>query len=166
MHIHTGERRRVTLGASKPTISPDAALASAAEVKIDAPIERVWTVLYGDRAVAGVEPGREVGFDRGSAEEGSIFRWKAGPGTIVSRIERLDRPRLVAWSGKTLGIRALHIWRLTDEQGTTRVRTEESYDGLVARLLRPALRKTLENALTKGARYLKAEAEKDSPSSP
>ena len=40
------------------------------------------------------------------------------------------------------------------------MRTEESYDGLVARVLRRSLQKTLDTALTDGARYLKAEAEK------
>ncbi len=44
------------------------------------------------------------------------------------------------------------------------MRTEESYDGLVARLLRRSLQKTLDAALADGARYLKAEAEKAGPS--
>ena len=95
--------------------------------------------------------------------EGSIFRWKAGPGTITPLVEHLDRPRLIAWSGKTLGTRAFHIWRLDGHNGTTLVRTEESYDGLVARLLRRPLQKTLDAALADGARYLKAEAEKTAP---
>jgi hypothetical protein len=91
---------------------------------------------------------------------GSTFRWKAGPGTISSRVEHLDRPRLIAWSGRTLGIRAFHIWRLERQNGSTLVRTEESYDGLVARLLRRSLQKTLDAALADGAHYLKTEAEK------
>ena len=44
------------------------------------------------------------------------------------------------------------------------MRTEESYDGLVARLLRRSLQKTLDAALADGVRYLKAEAEKAGPS--
>jgi hypothetical protein len=95
--------------------------------------------------------------------EGSAFRWKAGPGTIRSVVERLDRPRLIAWSGRTLGIRAFHIWRLDGRNGRTLVRTEESYDGLVVRLLRRPLQKTLDTALADGAHYLKAEAEKPAP---
>ena len=94
--------------------------------------------------------------------KGSTFRWR-WPGTITSLVEHLDRPRLIAWSGKTLGIRAFHIWRLDEQNGTTVVRTEESYDGLVARLLRRSLQKTLDAALVDGARYLKAEAEKTAP---
>ena len=70
--------------------------------------------------------------------------------------------RLIAWSGRTLGIRAFHVWRL-EEDGTTLVQTEESYEGLVARVLRRPLRKTLDKALTDGTRYLKVEAEKAPP---
>jgi hypothetical protein len=98
--------------------------------------------------------------------EGSTFRWKAGPGTITSRVEHVDRPRLVAWTGRTFGIRAVHVWRLEARNGKTLARTEESYDGLVARVLRRSLQKTLDAALTDGARYLKAEVEKVSPGSP
>jgi len=42
------------------------------------------------------------------------------------------------------------------------VGTEESYDGLVARLFRRPLQETLDRALADGTRYLKAEAERRS----
>lgn len=45
-------------------------------------------------------------------------------------------PRLVAWSGTTLGIGAIHVWRLQPVDGRTRASTDESYEGLVARVLR------------------------------
>jgi len=92
--------------------------------------------------------------------EGSVFRWKAGPGTVTSTIQRVEPPRLIAWRGKTLGIKAIHFWQLEPRDGTTLVRTEESYDGLVARLLRGSLQKTLDSALADGLRYLKAEVER------
>jgi hypothetical protein len=43
------------------------------------------------------------------------------------------------------------------------VRTAESYDGLVARLFRGSLKKTLDRALADGIKSLKAEAERRSP---
>jgi hypothetical protein len=96
---------------------------------------------------------------QGPLAEGSVFRWKAGPGTITSTIRRIEPPRLIAWTGKTLGIRALHFYRLEPHGGKTLVRTEESYEGLVAGLLRGALQKTLDRALAEGLRHLKSEAE-------
>jgi uncharacterized protein YndB with AHSA1/START domain len=151
--------------ASEPTIASDAPVVSAYEIGIDAPIDRVWEALTAiDRWPEWNPDVKSASFD-GPVEKGSSFRWKAGPGTITSRLEHVDRPRVVAWSGRTLGIRAVHVWRLESRDGGTLARTEESYDGLVARLLRRSLQKTLDNALVDGAGYLKAEAEKLSPSS-
>jgi hypothetical protein len=59
-----------------------------------------------------------------------------------------------------LGIKAIHFWYLEPRNGRTFVRTEESYDGLVARLFRRPLQKTLDRALADGTRYLKDEAER------
>ena len=99
----------------------------------------------------------------GPFAEGSTFRWKAGPGTITSVVEHVDPPNVLAWSGRTLGIRAVHVWHLSAQNGKTFVRTEESYDGLMARVLRRSLQKMLDAALANGARYLKAEAERVAP---
>jgi hypothetical protein len=73
---------------------------------------------------------------QGDVAPGSMFRWKAGPGTITSTIQRLEPQRLIGWTGKTLGIKAIHFWHLDPRNGKTLVRTEESYEGLVAQLLR------------------------------
>ncbi|MGH3110343.1 MAG: hypothetical protein ACRDQT_05430 [Gaiellaceae bacterium] len=71
----------------------------------------------------------------------------------------MEPPQLIAWTGRTLGIDAIHFYRLEPRDGGTFVRTEESYEGLVARLLRGSLQKTLGRALADGLRYLKIEAE-------
>ena len=49
---------------------------------------------------------------------------------------------------------------LEARDGVTIVRTEESYDGLLARIFRGRLQKTLEDSLTSGLAHLKAEAER------
>jgi hypothetical protein len=53
----------------------------------------------------------------------------------------------------------LHFYRLDPRDGKTFVRTEESFEGLVARLFRGSFQKTLDSALADGLRYLKIEAE-------
>jgi uncharacterized protein YndB with AHSA1/START domain len=144
----------------EPTIDRDSPVVSTAELEIDAPIERVWAVLTEIEQWPAWNPDvKSVSLD-GPFAEGTTFRWKAGPGTITSLVEHIERPHVVAWSGRTLGIRAVHVWRLESRDGGTLARTEESYDGLVARVLRRSLQKTLDGALADGADYLKAEAEK------
>jgi uncharacterized protein YndB with AHSA1/START domain len=147
----------------EPTVSPASAVVSAAEVDVDAPIERVWAALTAIDRWPEWNPDVTSASIDGPVAPGTTFRWKAGPGTITSRLEHVDPPRVIAWTGKTLGIRALHVWRLEARGGHTHVQTEESYDGLVARMLRRSLQKRLDTALTDGARWLKQEAERSAP---
>ena len=145
--------------AHSPAIDAKAPVVSHAEAEIHAPIAEVWATLTAIDRWPTWNPDVEWVSMVAPVAEGSNFRWKAGPATISSVVEHVESPTVIAWSGKTLGIRALHVWRLASENGTTRVRTEESYDGLVARLLRRPLQKTLDAALADGVRYLKAAAE-------
>ena len=75
-------------------------------------------------------------------------------------IQDVQPPTLIAWTGTTFGIKARHVYRLEQRGDGTVVNTEESYEGLVARLLRGSLQKTLEKGLSDGLRSLKAEAER------
>ena len=96
----------------------------------------------------------------GAIGEGSTFRWKAGPGTIKSTIRDVEKPWRIAWTGTSFGIKAIHVHTLEPRDGRTLVRTEESYDGVVARLFHGRLQKTLDNALQSELQHLKAEAER------
>ena len=130
------------------------------ETEVSASREVVWDVLTGIEEWPSWNPDvRSVSMHR-PLSEGSVFRWKAGPGTITSTLEHVDAPRRVAWSGKAFGLKAIHVHGLEARNGMTSVRTEESYDGLVARLFRARLQKTLNGALETGLRHLKAEAER------
>jgi hypothetical protein len=96
----------------------------------------------------------------GFAVDDVLFRWKAGPATITSTIRRVELPGLIAWTGKTLGISAIHYWWLEPRNGTTFVRRAVSYDGLVARLFRRRLQRAFDDAPPNGPRDLNAEAER------
>jgi uncharacterized protein YndB with AHSA1/START domain len=142
------------------SVDRSALAVASAEAVIDAAPKAVWALLSDIEGWPAWNPDvKSVSID-GPVERGSSFRWKAGPGTITSHVEHLERPHVVAWSGRTLGIRAVHVWRLESRDGGTLARTEESYDGLVARVLRRSLQKMLDRTLADGASCLKAEAEK------
>jgi hypothetical protein len=137
----------------------EAPVVGASEIEIAASPEAVWEVLTAfERWPSWNREVKTMTID-GSVAPGTVFRWKAGPGTITSTIQEVAPPREIAWTGKTLGIKAIHVWHLEPQNGRTLVRTKESYEGLVARLLRRPLQKTLDRALADGLRYLKDEVE-------
>jgi hypothetical protein len=67
---------------------------------------------------------------------------------------------VLAWTGSTYGIKAIHIHVLEARGSNTFVRSEESYDGLVVRIFRGLLQRRLDAALADGLRHLKVEAER------
>jgi hypothetical protein len=124
----------------------DAPAYQSIDAFINAPIETVWRILSGlgewpkwNKSVSCIKV-------NGPIQAGTSLVWKAGS-RIVSRLEEVEPPRRIAWSGKTFGIRAIHVWELEKEGEGTRVYTEESFDGIVAWLFRGFARKTLARAL-------------------
>jgi hypothetical protein len=97
---------------------------------------------------------------RGPVEPGSTFEWKAGPGTIRSRLAEVDAPRKIAWTGSTFGIKAVDVFRLEARGGGTSVSQEESWRGLLAGLFRSRMRRTLRSGIERGMKDLQAEAER------
>src|SRR4029453_11601022 len=141
-------------------MSPGASVRSKCEIQIVAPPEVVWEVLTDfDHWQEWNPEVKSMSFD-GPLAPGAMFRWKAGPGTIVSTVEEIDRPGNIRWRGGTLSISAIHEWRFEGRDGGTHVETDESFSGLLARLLRGSLQKQLDRGLEEGLGHLKREAER------
>jgi uncharacterized protein YndB with AHSA1/START domain len=147
-------------------ITEEAPVVGSSEIEIAAAPEAVWRVLTDFERWPSWNPDVKSLTMQGPVAEGTVFRWRAGPGTITSTIQRVEQPRLIAWTGRTLGIHAIHFWWLEPREGGTFVRTAESYEGLVARLLRGTLQKTLDKALADGLRRMKEEVERQPPGEP
>ena len=132
---------------------------ATSEVQIAAPIEIVWTLI--SQIDEWPKWNAYVTEDslQGELAPGATFRWKAGPGTIVWTLQRVEQPHSIAWTGRSLGVRAIHEWNLRAERGATVVTTRESWDGMVVRLFRRSSRRALEKALRDGPSHLKAAAE-------
>jgi hypothetical protein len=141
-------------------VNRSAPVVAEATIEIEAGPERVWETLVD------VERWPEWNRDvesvslEGGIREGSIFRWKTRSGTIKSVFRTIQPPRHVAWTGKTMGIKAVHAWTLESIDDGTRVTTAESFEGLLARLLRRRLRRMLQKTLVDGLEKLKAEGER------
>jgi Polyketide cyclase / dehydrase and lipid transport len=141
-------------------VDESAPVVASAEMEIEASADAIWDVITDVERWPEWNPDVKKATLEGGPAEGATFRWKAGPGTIASTFRRLGRPRLVGWTGRTLGVRAVHVHRLEPRGDATLVTSEESWDGLPVRLFWRRMRTMLENSLLAGLGYLKAEAER------
>ncbi|HEX2142724.1 MAG TPA: SRPBCC family protein [Candidatus Limnocylindria bacterium] len=132
----------------------------SAEVSVAADRGTVWAVM------SDIEAWPSWSKDISSAEllgplaPGTEFVWQAGPGTIRSRLVAVEPGSRIGWTGSTMGIRAVHQWRIEEQGDRTRVVTDESWSGLLPWLLRAPMRSRLRTSLREGLTYLQAEAER------
>lgn len=141
-------------------IDRHAPVVAEARVEIAAEPEVVWdTVADFERWPEWNPDVRGMSVD-GPVAEGTTFRWKAGPGAINSTLRSVERPSRIGWTGRTLGIDAVHVWRFEPRDGHTVATTAESWAGWLPRLLRGPMRRQLQNALDAGLPRLKAESER------
>ena len=138
----------------------EASVRSKREIEIAAPPEVVWEVLTGFEQWPLWNPDVKSISINGPVEPGSEFRWKAGPGTIVSTLEQVDPPGYIRWRGRTLSIKAIHEWRFEPSNRGTHVESDESFSGLLVRLFRGSLQKTLDRSTESGLEQLKRESER------
>jgi hypothetical protein len=137
----------------------DAPVKTRLETEIAAQPEVVWEVLTRFQDWPRWNPGvKSMSFD-GPVSPGSEFRWKTGTGTIVSTLEDVEPGQYIRWRGNLMSIRAVHEWRPEPSDGGTHVETDESFSGLLARLFRRPLQRTLDKSLHDDLDYLKREAE-------
>jgi uncharacterized protein YndB with AHSA1/START domain len=137
-----------------------APVASTRQIEVDAAPAAVYDVLTQVEAWPRWNPDVKTVAIDGDFAEGATFRWKAGGTRLVSQVRDAEPGRIAAWSGRTMGIKAVHVYRFEPRGDRTLVTTEESFDGLVARVLRRPLQKALDSALEGGLEHLKREAER------
>lgn len=141
-------------------INRNAPVIAESEIEIDADPESVWDVIANVERWPRWNPEVKSVVLQGGVREGSVFRWKTSSGSITSTFQDVEPPHVVAWTGRTMSIKAVHRWSLERKNGKTTVKTVESFDGALSRLFRRPLRKVLKKALDQGLEALKAEVER------
>ncbi len=140
-------------------IDQSAPIIASGEVDVSASPLEVWAVLSDvGRWPTWNADVREAHLE-GPLEAGTRFSWRAGPGTITSVLRSVETGRELGWTGRTMGVRAVHVWRIELAPSGSRVVTEESWSGWPARLLRKRMERTLNEAVDTGLRNLKTELE-------
>ncbi|BDZ70432.1 SRPBCC family protein [Methanobacterium petrolearium] len=142
------------------SVNEEAPVLARAKIEIDAEPDTVWAIMADIEAWPRWNPDVKDVSLQGELKPGTQFQWKAGPGTITSLLQNVEPPHLLAWTGKIMGINAIHVWKIDVVDFKTIVETEESWEGLVSSAMLDRLQEMLESSLNSGLKYLKAESER------
>jgi hypothetical protein len=139
-------------------INESAPVIARREIEVAASCELVWDLLSRMDPWADWNPEVKTS-SQPVLQEGAVFRWKAGPAALTSTLGQVERPRVLGWTGTSMGMTAVHVWRLESDGQHTLARTEESWSGTLARLLPGVMRRVLSRTLDSWLHHLKIEAE-------
>jgi uncharacterized protein YndB with AHSA1/START domain len=93
-------------------INKNAPVAALGEIEISSDPKAVWDVMTAIDSWPSWNPEIKSAHLNGEFAKGSSFEWESGPGTVGSTIQEVEPLRTLAWTGKTLGIKAIHVWHL------------------------------------------------------
>ena len=141
-------------------INTTAPAVAQGEIEVAASPAVVWSVLTEIANWPAWNPDVKSATLDGPLAPGTSFRWKAGPGTITSTLRSVESPHRIDWTGTTFGIKAIHVYELEPQDDLTTVRSAESWDGLVVRLLGRLMARSLKKSTDAGLWHLKTEAER------
>lgn len=91
--------------------------------------------------------------------KGATFKWKAMGINIVSELQEVVSNKSIGWTGNSLGMSAVHLWKFEKLGNNTRVITEESLSGWLPMLIKIIKPDFLEQSLLKALLTLKNHAE-------
>ncbi|MDI1256270.1 MAG: SRPBCC family protein [Flavobacterium sp.] len=95
-----------------------------------------------------------------SMAPGTNFKWKTGGAKINSTLHTVLPYKAFGWTGKTIGLLAIHNWKLEQDNDGTLLSVEESMQGLLAIVFKKSFNSNLEKGMLHWLGLLKKECEK------
>lgn len=141
-------------------INNDAPVVCKKSIIIDASKDKVWSELSAiDNWSEWLKVVGKSGLT-GPLQTGNSFEWTNEGMYITSKLHTVRINESLGWTGRVMGITAIHNWTLTETNNKTHVCCEESMSGLIARLFRQALIGKLEKSLNNWLEQLKCRCER------
>lgn len=140
-------------------IDYNAPLNAKKDILISAPVEQVWSELAKIDQWSTWQPDVTSSKLDGTLEIGTLFYWKAKGLNIISTLQIVEPMHRIGWTGKSLGMQAIHLWTFEQREDCTYVKTEESLAGWFPRILKFLDPKFLEKSLQNSLQVLKVHVE-------
>jgi uncharacterized protein YndB with AHSA1/START domain len=118
--------------ARKGEVQSDAPVKASLQIVIQAPPEKVWSVLTGVNDWPKWQSDIKEAAIEGPLQSGTTFKWSAGGTHITSKIALVEPNVRIAWTGSALDAQAIHVWSFQRLPGNkTLVNTDESISGFL-----------------------------------
>jgi len=142
------------------TINQEAPVIKVGEIIINTEPENIWNVLinienWGDWNKRIKKPTLQ-----NELKAGSAFTWRTNGSKIKSKIHTLSEYKMLGWTGKTFGAKAIHNWYLEPIMNGTKVIVEESMEGWIVKLFKKKMNRKLADDIQYWLEQLKLESEK------
>ena len=130
-------------------------------IKIDAPVIQVWTLLTGINHWHTWQSGKRKAFLKNELQEGAEFRTTSGLVNFRARIHTCQKFHSFGWSKRKLGFFVSYNWVLESEKEATNVFVEQHSQGFFVGLRKKILRKKLEAKISRRLKELKLASEQE-----
>jgi uncharacterized protein YndB with AHSA1/START domain len=139
--------------------SAEAAARSQSTIVIDAPIDRIWSLVVDvDRWPSWNKAVQSARLD-GDVAPGSVFKWTSGGFGVTSTFRTVQPMTHLSWTCVAFGAHAVHSWLFEPTARGVKVTTTETFDGWMPRLMPRTMQKMLDDTLPKLLASLKRAAE-------
>ena len=143
----------------KISINKNAPVVQCEEIEINEKLEKVWEVMSNIDKWSDWNTNIKNPQTLSEPSVGSKFKWKNNGSNITSTIHTLEQNNMMGWTGKNFAAKAIHNWYLTPTENGTKVRTEESMEGLLMQLMKKKMNEVLVEDMTSWLDQLKAKCE-------
>ena len=143
----------------KIDINAKAPVNAKQRIKIYAPAIKIWSILTEINNWPDWQSSVKKALLEAPLQEGSGFIWSAGGVTLKSKIHTCEPFHAFGWTGKTIGVFAIHNWFFESEKDGTTVSVEESLEGFFPFIFKNKFQKSLEHSMSKNLQALKTASE-------
>lgn len=140
-------------------INDQAPVKANSQAEIDAPLFSVWNILTNITGWPSWQKAVTKTKVSGDISEGTVFHWKAGGFSFISKIHTSVPYSAFGWTGTTIGVSAIHNRRFEVRDNKTIVTVEESLQGFLPKLFRKYFQKNLEAGILTNLKELKTASE-------
>ena len=130
------------------------------QIQIDAPPEVVFEILSDLSGWPSWNSDIRSISVSGPVQPATRFRWRAGGATMSSMLKVVTPSSEIGWTGKAMGINAVHVFQLEGRNGGTLARSQESFRGFIPSVLKSYSRKILQRGIDSILSALKVESER------